>query len=67
MTADPVVSQRRAVFRAVRDLSVRNEPQLYQCLETVADTKHQAVSLFEQFSDRILYSRISENRSDELS
>ena len=48
MPSDPVICQRRAGFIRIDDSSVRNQAQLDQRLEPVADTAHQAVPLLQQ-------------------
>ena len=67
MTSDLVVCQRRAVLSAIHDFSFRYKTQLDECLESVADTQHQTVSVFHQVCNSIFDPRVSEYSCNEFS
>ena len=66
MSAYAVVCQRRSVFFRFDDFSVRYQSQFDQRLESVADTQHQAVSLFQEFGNRVRNGRIPKYRRDKF-
>ena len=45
MTSDRVVGQGRRIRLLLYDLSFRNESELDECLEAIADTEHESVTL----------------------
>ena len=66
MTANLVVSQGRRSCIQVADFAIRHQAQLDQCLEAVADTKHQAITLLQQLVDSFLDARIPEDSRNKL-
>ena len=66
MTSDDVISQRRRGFLRINDLPVRNQSELDERLEAVADACHQSASAVEQFHRRLFYARIAEKCGDEF-
>ena len=49
MASDSVEGQSRGILRLSENLTVRNESQFDQCLESVADTERQSISFIQQF------------------
>ena len=60
MAANGIKGQRRRIRRLTGDLTVRNQSQLDQRLEAVADSQRQSVSLLEEFHYRFLNLRVLE-------
>ena len=60
MASDSVEGQSRGILRLSENLTVRNESQFDQCLESVADTKGKSVSLIQQFGNSLFDLRIPE-------
>ena len=60
MASDGVEGQSRGILRLSENLTVRNESQFDQCLESVADTKGKSVSLIQQFGNSFFDLRILE-------
>ena len=65
VAADVVEGQGGAGLIGIDDLAVGNQTQLDQCLETVADTAHQTVTVVQQIGYCFLDRRITEERRDE--
>ena len=54
MAANGIVRQRRGICLLLLDHAIRHQSQLDQCLETVADAKHQSVSFVQKRQQRLL-------------
>ena len=66
MAADGVVGQCRRIRCLTGDLSVRNQSQFDQCLESVTDTKGQSVPLFQKSGNGFFHLCILECRCEEF-
>ena len=67
MTRDGVVSERREGGVRVQNFTVRNESELDQCLEAVADAAYKTVAAVKKRADLLLDFRIAEEGGDKLS
>lgn len=61
VACDGVEGQRRRNICHVHDLAERDQTKLYQCLEAVADTQHQTVTVFQKLVNSVLDAGLRKN------
>ena len=66
VTSDRVVGERRTRCVRIDDLSVRNETELNERLEAIADTCHKTVAVVKKLRYLFLDERITEERRNEF-
>ena len=67
MPADDVIRQRRSRLVGIDDFPIRNKPQFYEGLKSVADARHQPRTPVKKLACRLLHAGIAEKGGDEFS